>query len=148
MTADVNAPPRLCHLLTAVVAIGPILSMGSGPGGERRFVAILGGEFEGARLHGRVLPGADRQLLADGESKTMDAVYELETDDGVLLTVRNRVKVNLTAGRGVRPLSSIEITAPYGRYGWLNHAILVGRLEPPTADRPTVRVLMYEVLDA
>ena len=148
MTVDSSAPPRLCHLLTALVDIGPIVRMGSGPGGERRLVAILGGKFEGARLRGRVLPGTDRQLLADTESKTMDAVYELETHDGVLLTVRNRVKVNLNADRGVRPVSSIDIAAPYGPYGWINHAILVGRLEPPTATQPMVRVSMYEVLDA
>ncbi len=147
MTTDSSMPPQLCHLLTAVVDIGPIIRMGSGPGGERRIVSILGGQFEGPRLRGRVLPGADRQLLVDSETKTMDAVYELETDDGVFLTVRNRVKVNLNAGHGIRPVSSIEIAAPYGRYGWLNQAILVGRLEPPTAARPTVRVLMYEVQD-
>ncbi len=147
MTLDLDSPPRLVHVLTAVVEIGPILRMGDGPGGERRLVPILGGHFEGSRLRGRVLAGADRQILADSESKIMYAVYELETHDGVLITVRNRVKVHLTAGQGVRPISSIEIAAPYGSYAWLNHAILVGRLEPPTAARPEVRVIMYEVLD-
>jgi len=147
MTTDRAAPPWLNHVLTAVVEIGPILRMGDGPGGERRLVPILGGHFEGPRLRGRVLPGADRQLLPDRESKLLEALYELETHDGVVLTVRNRVKVNLTADTGVRPISSIEIAAPYGSYGWLNHAILVGRLEPPTAAQPTVRVTMYEVLD-
>jgi hypothetical protein len=139
--------PSLTHVLTASVDIGPIVRMGSGPGGERRLVPILGGYFEGSRLRGRVLPGADRQLLADSESKTMDAVYELETHDGTLLTVRNRVKVNLKADPRVPPVSSIEITAPYGEYAWLNHAILVGRLMPPTAAQPMVRVMMYEVLN-
>jgi len=142
-----SGAPRLHHVLTASVEIGPIVRMGSGPGGERRLVPILGGHFEGLRLRGRVLPGVDRQLLADVDSKTMDAVYELETHDGVLLTVRNRVKVNLAADRAVRPVSSIEITAPYGDYAWLNHAILVGRLLPPTAAQPAVGVMIYEVLD-
>ena len=142
------AAPRLHHVLTASVDIGPIVRMGNGPGGERRFVAILGGYFEGLRLRGRVLPGADRQLIPDTDSKTMDAVYELETHDGALLTVRNRVKVNLRADPGVRPVSRIEIAAPYGPYAWLNHAILVGRLVPPTAAHPAVRVIMYEVLDS
>jgi hypothetical protein len=141
------AAPRLHHLLTASVDIGPIVRMGSGPGGERRLVAILGGHFEGSRLSGRVLPGADRQMLVNGDSKTMEAVYELETQDGVLLTVRNRVKVNLKADPGVRPVSSIEIAAPYGPYAWLNQAILVGRLVPPTAAQQAVQVIMYEVLD-
>jgi hypothetical protein len=132
-------------ILTAIIDIGPIIRLGHGPGGERRLVPILGGRFEGPRLRGRVLPGADRQLIPDTVLKTLDALYELETDDGVVLTVRNRVKVDMTAERGIRPASTIDIRAPYGNYGWLNQAVVVGRLEPPTAEHPAVRVDMYEM---
>jgi hypothetical protein len=95
-----------------------------------------------------VLPGVDRQLIQAPDWKLLDAVYELETDDGVLLTVRNRVKVILAAQPASRPLSHVDIIAPFGPYAWLNQAVLVGRLTPPNGRTAAVVVEIFELRDA
>jgi hypothetical protein len=144
MTAEV---PTLREVLTATVTIGAMVKLGTGPGGERRLIPILGGHFTGPRLRGRVLPGVDRQLIATPDLKLLDAVYELETDDGVVLTVRNRVKVISAAQPSPRPLSHADVAAPFGAYAWLNRAVLVGRLTPPEGGTAAVVVELFELCD-
>ena len=86
--------PNVLPIYEAVVDVEDAIEMGQGPLGIRRMVGIVGGEFQGSRLHGRVLPGgADRQLIRPDGVRILDALYEMETHDGVLLTVHNRVKV-------------------------------------------------------
>ena len=50
-------------LCTLCVDVGDLVSLGFGPLGERRRVDILGGTFEGPRMKGTAVPGADWQLL-------------------------------------------------------------------------------------
>ena len=55
-------------------------------------VPITGGTFEGPNIRGTVLAGgADRQLLRGDGVRTLDALYELQTDDGAIFTVRNQL---------------------------------------------------------
>ena len=71
----------------------PLWDLGRTTGlGRRRIVPITGGRFEGPELRGRVMPGgADRQLVRRDGAVNLDATYELQTDDGVVISVRNRV---------------------------------------------------------
>ena len=84
--------PRTEFVYESIVDIAPVQPLGMSPYGERRMVPITGGTFEGPGLRGKVLAGgADRQLVRRDGAVNLDAVYELQTDDGVIISVRNRV---------------------------------------------------------
>jgi hypothetical protein len=59
--------------------------------GQRRVIAILGGEVQGQGWTARVLPGgADFQMIVNPTLSELDARYVLETDAGDLIFVQNR----------------------------------------------------------
>lgn len=125
----------------AVVEIGETRSLGQGPLGERRIVPILGGRVEGPALRGRVLPGgADRQLVRPDGVRHLDALYEVEAEDGSVITVRNRVTI---AGDYRR--SYLQVQAPAGPHGWLNDVVLVGTLESLRPTQDAVRIRVYKL---
>ena len=138
-------PPSAEFIWEAVVEIAPTMMLGEGPTGERRMVPIAGGVFAGPRLRGRVLPGgADRQLLRRDGVKRLEALYELETEDGAVITVHNRVVI--APREGGQPdyrFSTIEVTAPEGTYGWLNRLAFVGTLNPLMPQRPAVLIRVF-----
>lgn len=141
-----NDAPISLPVYEAIVDVAPTVELGHGPLGLRRLVNITGGEFEGPRLRGRVLPGgADRQLFRPDGVRLLDALYEMQTEDGTVLTVHNRVKVIERPGLGREALSHVDITAPTGPHGWLNDAVLVGRAFPLLAHRQAVRICVYQL---
>ena len=119
--------PRTEFVFEAVVDVGANSALGNGPLGERRMVAITGGTFEGPGLRGKVLPsgGMDRQLIRRDGIKILDALYELQTDDGAVLTIRNQVIVDESKNPRYA-FSAVQVTAPDGPYAWLNRVQLVG----------------------
>ncbi len=134
-----RAPPLAPHLpiaapaadfaYEAIVDIGPTIALGRSPSGERRMVPILGGTFEGPGIRGIVLPGgADRQLVRDDGVRRLDATYEMQTDDGVIVSVRNRVLIHDPPGGPRYAFSTVELTAPVGPHDWLNKSVFVGTL--------------------
>lgn len=130
----------------AIVDIAPSMALGDGPLGERRMVPITGGEFAGAGLHGKVLAGgADRQLIRKDGVKRLDALYELQTDDGAVITVRNQVLIDQPANAKRYTFSTIDITAPEGKYGWLNRAVYVGTLDSLKPARNAVLIRVFRV---
>ena len=87
--------PRTEFVYEAVFDLAPTLNLGDSPLGERRMVPITGGSFEGPNIRGNVLPGgADRQLIRKDGVRQLDALYELQADDGAIITVRNRVLID------------------------------------------------------
>jgi len=135
--------PALSLIWTAVVDIAPREDLGVVPGGHRYMVPILGGAFfegpSGPGLNGVVLPGgADRQFVDDEGFKTLDALYEMRTHDGHVLTIRNRVKVDESDPANIYRRSVIGVNAPRGPYEWLNRRLFVGTLEPARPDREAV----------
>ncbi len=130
------------------IALEPVRELGATPLGLRRIVPIAGGEFEGPRFSGRVLPGgADWQLVrADGVA-VLEARYTLETTDGALVYVRNRgyrhgppeVMERLARGEAVdaslyyqRATPWFETAAP--QYAWLNRTVCVATGERRAAE--------------
>ena len=106
--------PTLERLFRAVVEIATPLSVGMTPRGERRIIPITGGRFEGDKLAGDVLPGgADWQLVRSDGTAVLEARYTLRTQDGALISVRNRgvrsgppgVLARLARGETVGPAS-------------------------------------------
>ena len=144
-TPTAGQPPQLEPVYQAIVDIAPSQALGTGPLGERRMVPIIGGTFEGKGLSGKVLPGgADRQLVRSDGVKQLDAVYEMQTDDGAVLSVRNQVLVH---GEGAQryAMSHITVVAPEGRYGWLNQSVFVGTLTSLKPARNAVRIDVFRV---
>jgi len=103
-TADIIAKqppiqPTSQLIWTAIIDVADRIDLGSSPNGQRFMVPILGGSFtagpEVAGLTGKVLSGgADRQILRPDGVKELDALYEMQTGSGTVLTIHNRVIVD------------------------------------------------------
>jgi len=141
--------PKTEFVYEALFDLAPTLQLGASPYGERRIVPITGGRFQGPGLAGRVLPGgADRQLVRRDGAVSLDATYELETDDHVVISVRNRVLTRQPKDAPNAPryaVSTLDIVAPDGRYGWLNDWVYVGTLHS-LRPRPNVLIRVYKVV--
>ncbi|NGM23098.1 DUF3237 domain-containing protein [Roseomonas stagni] len=132
--------PRSEFVWEALVELAPTLAMGEGPLGERRMVPITGGVFAGPRIRGRVLPGgADRQLVRRDGVRRLEALYEMQAEDGAIITVLNKVVVAPVQGGEDYRFSTIEVTAPDGPHAWLNRLAFVGTLH---SLRPRMAVLV------
>ena len=132
----------------AVVDVGEREPWGLGPRGERWGVPILGGHFWGASgfegLHGQVCAGgADRQTLRPDGIKELDALYEMRTHDGAVLTVLNQVLIDESVQPERYARSCIRVSAPQGPHDWLNRRLFVGTLQPLRPARQAVLVRGY-----
>jgi hypothetical protein len=127
-------------LMTVRINAGPRQMFGTVPHGTRTFVPVSGGDFEGPRLRGRIVPGGGDWLLlrSDGVLE-LDLRITLETDDQALIYMtfqglRHGPPDAIEAlGRGevvdparyyFRTLPRFETSAE--RYAFLNRIITVG----------------------
>ena len=142
--------PRFEPLMSLIVNVGEVVSMGDGPLGERRVVAITGGAFEGPAIRGEVLPGADWQIARRDGVLDIDARYALKEQAGGLVRVLSQgyrhgpdqVLEALARGDEVDPaayffrtIMRFETGAPY--LDWLNGVIAVA-----IGERQARRVLL------
>lgn len=126
-------------LMSLHVLVGAAQKVGAVPHGTRVIAPITGGQFEGPRLRGKVLPGGgDWTLLrADGVLE-LDLRITLETDDGALIHMTSfgyrhgPPEVIAALGRGERidPASYYFRTTPRfetgdPRYAFLNRILAV-----------------------
>jgi len=73
-------------LMTVKIAAAPPQKLGTVPHGIRSIVPVTGGDFEGPRLRGKVLPGGgDWLLLRPDGVLELDLRITLETDDHALI---------------------------------------------------------------
>lgn len=80
--------PRFEFLMRIAADVGEVRSMGGGPLGERRVVAITGGRFEGPQLQGEIVPGgADWQIVRADGCLDIDARYAMRTSAGAMIRV-------------------------------------------------------------
>jgi hypothetical protein len=137
-------PPQCTWVYDAVVDIDDrVQDLGASAQGQRFMIGIAGGTFEGPRLRGRVLPGgADRQWLRPDGVKELDALYEMQTEDGAIITVRNRVLIDDPTGPHRYARSVVRLTAPDGPHEWLNRRVFVGTL---TSLRPEKQAVLISV---
>ena len=127
-------------LMTVRIAAAPLQRLGAVPHGIRTIVPLTGGEFEGPRLRGKVLPGGGDWLLlrSDGVLE-LDLRITLETDDHALIHMtfqglRHGPPDAIAAlGRGeiVDPASYYFRTVPRfeastEKYAFLNRIVTVG----------------------
>ncbi len=87
-TAIPRLPLDSDYLCSLDVGVGPSISLGTGPYGERRVVGILGGRVEGPDLVGTVVGGG-----ADWQVVRADGVVDIEAHDSLLLDDGARVEI-------------------------------------------------------
>ena len=155
--ANTEPPPQLEFIFTAQVIVDQPLDLGDIAKGKRRIVPIIGGDFSGPKLRGKVLPGgADWQILRSDGVDELEARYTLCTDDGALIYVRNHalrhgpteVMAALAAGHPVKPdryyfrgTTFFETSAV--RYVWIAKHIIVCTGE---RDRACVNLKFYNLM--
>src|SRR6266446_4695909 len=126
-------------LMRLQVVVSPPQKLGMVPHGTRIVVPVTGGDFEGPRLRGVVLPGGGDWLLlrSDGVLE-LDLRLTLETDDGALIHMTSfglrhgPAEVIAALGRGerVNPSAYYFRTTPrfetaHPKYGFLNRLLAV-----------------------
>jgi hypothetical protein len=141
----VQRMPSLEWLFEINVSMGPRITMGSSYGGERFLIPLTGGTVLGPRLKGQVLAGGvDRQLLRSDGVLEMDAQFEIESDDGVVITMYDRVlHIANAKSKKIHAVSQPKIIAPSGKYEWLNNHLLVGSLQSAHMSKGNVCVQVY-----
>jgi Protein of unknown function (DUF3237) len=143
-------------IFTIHAELGAIRHSGQTPYGERRVVDILGGRIEGPRLKGRILPGADWQIVRPDGVTDLQARYAIETDRGTRILVTSdglrhgppEVIAALARGEAVDPsryyfrtLMRFETADP--TLAWLNRILALGI---GAREKLAVRLDVYEVV--
>jgi hypothetical protein len=143
-------------IFTIHAELGEIRHFGQTPYGERRVVDILGGRIEGPRLKGRILPGADWQIVRPDGVTDLTARYAIETDGGARILVTSdglrhgppEVIAALARGEAVDPsryyfrtLMRFETADP--ALAWLNRILALGT---GAREKLAVRLDVYEVV--
>ncbi|TWD53202.1 uncharacterized protein DUF3237 [Agrobacterium vitis] len=138
--------PKTEFVYEAIVTLQDTIEMGQSPLGDRRIINITGGEFAGPRIKGKVMPGgADRQLLRKDGVRLLNALYEMQTDDGAIITVNNRVLIDTPKDGPRYAFSHIDITAPEGPHEWLNRRMFVGTLHS-LRPKPMVLIRVFSLI--
>jgi hypothetical protein len=142
------ADPGLELLYRSVVKLSPAVEVGQTPLGERRFIPIIGGTFEGPEMKGEILPmGWDWQLDRSDGCTQIRADYFIKTDDGVVINVVNTGALcRPQPGEAPVPVRTSPVfEAPVGKYGWLNKGAYIGTLGvDPQAKEPAVVITIYK----
>ena len=119
---------------SAIIEVGERQNLDQSPAGQRFLVPILGGNFydgpQFKNFQGKVLPGgADRQILRSDGIKELDALYEMEADNGDIITIRNQVLVDQSGLNERYAMSVIKVTAASTEFNWLNRRLMIGTLQ-------------------
>ena len=126
-------------LMTVRILAAPPQKIGAIPHGMRSIVPVTGGDFEGPRLRGKVMPGGgDWLLLRSDAVLELDLRITLETDDRALIHMsfqglrHGPADVIAALGRGevVDPATYYFRTVPRfetsaEKYAFLNRIITV-----------------------
>jgi len=126
--------------MTLRVNVSPPQNIGAVPHDTRRTVPLNGGDFDGPRLRGTVLPqgSADWLLLRPDGVLELDLRVTLLTDDGALISMKSfglrhgppEVMEALARGEAVDPAAYYFRTTPrfetaHPAYAFLNHVVAV-----------------------
>jgi len=135
---------KLKLLFTYKGNLKPAVEIGVGPHGTRKFAEIIGGSFEGDRIHGTVLSGGGDWILIDSNGiGHIDVRVIFETEDNAHIYVQyygklifnEKVNMALAEDREMEFGDTYFMSQPRfetgdARYAWLNNIIAVaeGRL--------------------
>ena len=142
------------HLITMSLTVdfAGMIGIGKTPAGLRRIAPVTGGAFDGERLSGIVLPGADWVINRPDGVMVIDVRLVLKTTDDALiyLTYQGRllaepeVMARFANGALLAPEEySLAMTAKFEcgdeHYAWLNNIVAVGTGEQ-TASGPVYSI--------
>ena len=83
-------PPALLPMTQVICQVSPLVTLGPGPHGERRFVPLGGGTVRGPELNGTLVEGGvDWQINRADGVLDIAAHYVIRADDGALIEVRS-----------------------------------------------------------
>ncbi|WFE76618.1 DUF3237 domain-containing protein [Roseinatronobacter sp. S2] len=135
-----NMTPQLEFAFATKVTVNPARNIGNLHGsGERLIMTVGGGTVAGPDIRGEILPGGTEWPLVrpDGVD-SIDARYSFETDDGVLINIRNTgyrvIAPELRAQMKARVVDAGQyyfrtysvFEAPVGKYDWLTRNVFIG----------------------
>ena len=117
---------RTRPLMTLRLTTAPTQNVGATPHGTRITYPIIGGSFEGDRLRGQVLGGADWTIKRPDGVVELDLRVTLATDDGALVHMTfEGIRDDAAPGAPYfRTLPRFETAEP--KYSFLNRLIAVG----------------------
>jgi hypothetical protein len=129
---ETPAPLELEFVMELNVSLGQAYGVGNTVHGSRNIVPITGGRFEGPKIKGEVLEGgADYQLSDPANGRTdVEAIYNLRTDDGVNIHIRNKGMIVMGQDEEGHPSFYFRCAPTFeapndSKYAWLNKAIFV-----------------------
>ncbi len=121
--------------------VGPLVSLGPAPAGERRYVPLGGGTVRGPELNGRLVEGGvDWQVARSDGALEIAAHYVIETEDGARIEVQSTglrhgppaVMARLAAGEDVPPAeyffrTLVRLTTGSPQWAHLNKVMAIAR---------------------
>jgi hypothetical protein len=147
------------HAFRLDVKLAPCVEVGTTYLGMRRVIPIIGGTFLGERLRGNILSGgADWNVIRPDGITHVWARYEIQTDDGVVISIINEglgratpeEMARISSGHAAESANWYTRTSPKfevagEKYRWLTQAMFVGDLLPPR-EPDSVSIEIYEIL--
>lgn len=157
--------PSLSYAFTLWVNLAEPYDCGTTFAGDRRFIPISGGTFEGPKIRGEIMSGGGdwNAVRADGVVHVY-ARYTLKTEDGTLITITNEghgranpremkavfandfeTAKKENGGQKWYTKTWPRFEVENGPHDWLNKTCFVGDLRQP--DKPGHVVIdVYEIL--
>jgi hypothetical protein len=136
---------ELVPLCTVTITLKDPMMLPNTPSGTRSIIEVAASKLEGERLSA-VMKGAasaDWATIGPDMTCTLDVRSTFETDDGALVYVQYRGRLDLTKPLGEAPIFAAPLFETGDeRYAWLNRiqAVAKGKL-----DGETLTYEMYEV---
>lgn len=139
--------PALEFVMQLQVKIQGVERVGETPHGSRQSIPITGGTFKGPRIEGVVLPGGADYQMSNGQRTEVEAIYNIRTNDGVTIHVRNNGLITSGQG-GFYFYTNPHFEAPVdSKYNWLNNAIFVCRINNTSGFTGGVALDVWKVCD-
>lgn len=141
LMTDATRPLETSYAFTLAVDIAPAIEVGDVGHGNRRLIAITGGELKGPGLSGIILPaGADFMVVRPNRTVEVNARYAIRMDDGAHIYVENN-GIRTGPKDEAERLKRSEVVGPdeiyfrttprfetaSERYRWLMESIFVAR---------------------
>lgn len=147
-------------LFDYTATLKPGVLVGKTPSGVRNIIDVTGGDFEGPKLKGKLLPsGGDWLVMRDSGYGALDVRATLQTDDGANLYVQYYGLIELTdavvgvlSGEGETQFgdqyffTNPRVETGDERYAWLNDIFCVGQGRVLTVDDgPAVQYRVFHI---